>query len=161
MSDHSRTKNQMLLKITQKYLSTLDPRQFPEPAETAKTLIDMTTAAFTYENLRRARGNKLVIPTTLTYLQVAAVLLTMHGVKRVTEADSTRNENYPLLASHDHAADTYVPGELRIRELIEQYSFGLSNNQTRKLFHILRTESPWIAESEVLAVAAESELVPA
>lgn len=149
MSDYARTKNQMLLKITTKYLSTLDPRLFPEPAETAKTLLNMTAAAFTYENLRRARGNRLVIPTTLTHLQVAAVLLTMHGVKRVAEANSDRNRHYPLLASHDHGADTYVPGDLRIRELIEQYSPGLSNNQTRKLFHILRTESAWIAESDV------------
>jgi hypothetical protein len=147
----------MLLQITTKYLSTLDPRRLPAPAETAKTLLEMTTAAFTYENLRRARGNKLLIPTMLTYQQVAAVLLTMHGVKRVTEANSDRNKHYPLLASHDHEADTYVPGEVRIRELVEQYSPGLSINQTRKLFHILRTESPWIAESDIHA----PELVPA
>lgn len=147
----------MLLKITRSYLSSLDPRKFPEPAETAKILLEMTTAAFTSENLRRARGNKLVIPTTLTFPQVAAVLLTMHGVKRVKETNSDKNVHYPPLASHDHAADTYVPGELRIRELIEQYSPGMSNNQTRQLLHILRTESPWIAEYDVHAPG----LVPA
>lgn len=157
MSDHTSTKNQMLLKITRKYLSTLDPRRFPDPAETARTLIEMTNAAFTYENLRRARGNTLVLPTTMTYPQVGAVLLTLHGVTRVTEIHSDRNKNYPLLASYDRPSDSYIPGELRIRELVHQYSTGLSINQTRKLFHILRTESPWIAESAVLAPT----LVPA
>lgn len=154
----AKTQNEILKQVTTTYLATLNPARLPTPATIEETLIAATNKEYTLENLGRTGSHRINLLKSLTFSQVAQILITLHRVARIAPSGKNTDRDYDLLAIY--VADgpdegIYATSEDQIRGIARLYNRELTINDSREVMTVLREEAPRLercSDRDIIAV---------
>ena len=79
----NKSKNQVLREVTEKYLSTLDPNNPPNPTTIESGLLEAIERQFDLENSVKQKGRAWPIPQTLHFSQIAGIINYLYPIRRI------------------------------------------------------------------------------
>lgn len=144
------TVNEIIAAVTKDYLDRLDVQSPPAPAVIERELLARTNAAFISANTERGKSDQIAPLRSLTFTQVAEVMLRLHHVVKI-QAQGTRMEESALLGVYmDSGPDegTYVCDDVRIRAVGRRYNNEMTSNMFKEVMEVLRERAPWVRENE-------------
>ncbi|WP_181273592.1 DNA primase family protein [Brevibacterium oceani] len=138
--------NEIVTVATAAYLDAVDPDDPPEPRLLEKQLLSVVNGVLKMVNPKASTSQeKLPLQRTLTYWQVAQVLLRLHHVIRIAPNAKDTDREYDLLAMYQAtgpARGTYTTSEDDVRTTARQYNTQLSLNEFKEVLAVLREDSP-------------------
>ncbi|WP_404464724.1 phage/plasmid primase, P4 family [Micrococcus antarcticus] len=151
------TVNELIAQATAEYLDGLDPQNPPDAATVERELLAATNLAFGLENVSRDKTDQIPKLRSLTFTQVAEVMVRLRRVVLVVGDKATDIDTAPLgiymAAGPD--AGTYVTDETRLRRIARSYNRELTINMAKEVFTVLRELAPVVrpnADRDLIAV---------
>lgn len=141
------TQNEIIARSTKNYLAGIDPEDPPAPAQVEADLLAITNMHLGAENALRKRDNKLPLLKTLTFTQVADIMIHLHRVVKITPAGKNTDSDYDLLAIYCPAGEAegvYLTSEDQIRSVARRYNRELTINGAKEVFAVLRENAPQV-----------------
>lgn len=154
----AKPQNQIVQEVTTSYLETLDPSSPPPATQIEKELLDRTNAEFVIENAGREPKHRIMLLQTLTFSQIAQILVTLHRVVKIAPSGKNTDPDYDLLAVYALAGPSrgvYLTAEEEIRSIARRYNRELTVNNAREVFTVLREQAPRVtrcADRDLIAV---------
>lgn len=138
--------NEIVRCATAAYLEAVDPDDPPSPETVEKQLLSVVNGVLKMVNPKASTSQeKLPLQRTLTYWQVAQVLIRLHHVTRITPADKDMDREYDLLTMYvagGRDRGIYTASEDDIRAMARRYNTQLSLNEFKEVLAVLREDSP-------------------
>lgn len=138
--------NAVVSYATKAYLRYIDPSDPPSPGDVEKHLLAIVNGVSRMENNKtKVATEKLPTVRTLTYWQVAQILLALHHVVRIAPNTKDTDREYDLLAMYvaeGPARGTHTTSEDDIRTAARQYNIQLSLKEFAEVLAVLREDSP-------------------
>lgn len=138
--------NEVVRYSTMAYLEALDPTSPPAPETIETQLLACVNAVVKVVNAKTSIAQeKLPLQRTLTYWQVAQVLLRLHHVKRITPNAKNTDREYDLLSMYvaeGTAEGTHTTSEDDIRTAARRYNTQLTLKEFNEVLAVLREDSP-------------------
>lgn len=166
------TQNEIIERVTGDYLASLDADDPPAPSQIERELLAATNFAFGLENANRQRDNKIALLRTLTFSQVAQLMVHLHRVVKVTPSGKNTDADYDLLAFYCPEGDDegiYLTSEDQIRAVARRYNRQMTIQLSKEVFTVLRELAPRVTrckDRDLIAVGngifdyAAKELLP-
>lgn len=150
--------NMVVTHATANYLRHIDPTNAPTPGQVEENLLAIVNGVSKMENRKtKVATEKLPTLRTLTYWQVAQVLLALHHVVRIAPNTDDTDREYDLLAMYvaeGPTRGTHTTSEDDIRTVARQYNAQLSLKEFTEVLAVLREDSPRVH------LARHRDLVP-
>lgn len=152
------TQNEIIAATTADYLAGLDPDDPPSPTDIERDLLAATNFAFGLENANRQRDNKISLLRTLTFSQVAQLMIHLHRVVKIAPSGKNTDADYDLLALYCPSGPDegiYLTSEDQIRAVARSYNRELTIQMAREVFTVLREAAPRVhrcADRDLIAV---------
>lgn len=137
--------NDIIRSVTKKYLADLDPKSPPAPPLIEQELIDQVNEKFTFENVGRAQGNKIILLKKLTNTQIAQVMLRLNRVVRIAPAGKNTDPDYDMLAIYASDGDDegiYLTSDSSFSRIARSYNFDLTTNDFKEVRAALMDGAP-------------------
>lgn len=149
--------NEILLRVTTKYLAELDRDNIPSPLTIESELINGVNNEFVLENAARRPGNKIMLLHALTHRQIADIILRLHPVRRLAHGGLQGAPDLDVLVigmTDGPNAGTYVIDESAIRSIARRYNSNISGNVLKDVLSVLGDEAPRVAPTR------DKDLIP-
>lgn len=138
--------NAIVTFATTTYLRYIDPDDAPAPQLIEKHLLAIVNGVSKQENAKtKIATEKLPTARTLTYWQVAQILLRLHHVVRIAPSAKDTDREYDLLAMYQATGPsrgTYTTSEDDIRTTARKYNIQLNLKEFAEVLAVLREDSP-------------------
>ncbi|MFI9629245.1 phage/plasmid primase, P4 family [Streptomyces sp. NPDC052042] len=151
--------NEVITYSTRAYLDAIDVDDPPTARVLEKELLAIVNAVCKSENAKtKVATEKLLLVRTLTYWQVAQILLRLHHVIRISPSTKDTDREYDLLAMYQAtgpARGTYTTSEDDIRTTARMYNTQLTLKEFAEVMAVLREDSPrrhQLAHRDLIAV---------
>ena len=134
-----------------KYLGTLDRNNLPTPAEMERYALKSIKDEFETVCCMMPKNEMWKKPDELSPSDIADIILFTENVRCVACAGIHADEKYDILAVYQTGGineGIYVNSETRIRQLAQDYNYGITTPQTEELIRTLKTRAPRIARCE-------------
>jgi len=154
----AKPQNQIVQEVTTSYLEGLDPSSPPPAKQVENELLDLTNAEFVIENAGRDPKHRITLLQTLTFSQVAQVLVHLHRVVKIAPSGKNTDPDYDLLAVYSASGPSqgvYLTAEEEIRSIARAYNRELTINGAKEVFAVLREQAPRVhrcADRDLIAV---------
>ena len=138
------TLNDLLRSATASYLSSLNMDALPSPSVIEQELLDKTNAAINIENVHRSGRERLAPLKTLTFGQVADVMIRLHHVVRVPAGAEATMDRDRLGIYVDGGPDEgiYVTSPDSLRSFARAYNYSLTTTEFKELYAALMDAAP-------------------
>jgi putative DNA primase/helicase len=144
--------NEIVTHATAVYLDLIDPSSPPTPRLLEKQLLAIVNGVCKAENAKtKVATEKLLLMRTLTYWQVAQILLSLHHVIRIAPSAKATDREYDLLAMYQPTGPgrgTYTTSEDDIRTAARKYNTQLTLKEFGEVMAVLREDSPRVHTSQ-------------
>lgn len=138
--------NEIVTRATAVYLDLIDTSNPPSPRLIEKQLLAIVNGVCKAENAKtKVATEKLLLMRTLTYWQLAQILLSLHHVIRIAPSAKDTDREYDLLAMYQATGPgrgTYTTSEDDIRTAARQYNTQLTLKEFAEVLAVLREDSP-------------------
>ncbi|MFB7919285.1 phage/plasmid primase, P4 family [Streptomyces sp. NPDC056061] len=138
--------NEIVTLTTAAYLDLVGPDHVPVPRVLEKELLAIVNGVIKAENSKtKVAAEKLSIFRTLSYWQVAQILLRLHHVIRIAPNAKDTDREYDLLAMYQATGPsrgTYTTSEDDIRTTARMYNTQLTLKEFAEVLAVLREDSP-------------------
>lgn len=154
----ARTQNEIIAQTTADYIAKLDPDNIPPARDIERELIAATNFAFGLQNASRKGDNKISLLKTLTFSQVAQLMIHLHRVVKIAPSGKNSDPDYDLLAIYCPAGDDegiYLTSEDQLRKVARAYNREITINLAKEVFTVLREEAPRVhrcSDRDLIAV---------
>lgn len=139
------SRNETIVTETEEYLAGLDVTCPPPPRDIERELLRRVNKAIGTRNEGLTATEKLLSLTSLTYWQVAQILLALHHVIRIAPNIKDTDREYDVLAMYrtdGEGAGTYTASDDEIRFTARQYNKHLTLKEFDEVVAVLREDSP-------------------
>lgn len=137
--------NDIVRSQTSAYLADVDPASPPSPSTIEAELLEKINDEIEVHNLGRSKKNQLPFLKTLTFSQVADIMLHLHNICRIAPAGKNTDPDYDLVAMYMNNgvdAGIYVTSEDTFRTIARQYNYALSTAEFKEVLAALKDASP-------------------
>lgn len=141
----ARTKDETIREVTQAYLSSINLKNPPNPADIQGDILDALKIEFNVVNSALPKGEKWRCPDTLSNPQIADIMLTIYRVVCINFTETSGERDYDLLSIYmDHGPDEgiYVSDESAFRNIARKYRYSAGMKDTAEIMAILRDKAP-------------------
>lgn len=141
----NKSKNQVLREVTEKYLSTLDPNNPPNPTTIESGLLEAIERQFDLENSVKQKGRAWPIPQTLHFSQIAGIINYLYPIRRIVCSGNNSVKGGDLLALYQKTgpdAGIYVTSEDEFRSICRPYNYQMTNREFDEIMTALRELAP-------------------
>lgn len=151
--------SQVVESTTTQYLSELDLENLPQPSDIEAELIYRTNAAINLANVTKNNDEKFNKLRSLSFYQVAQILLTLHGVIKIAPSGKNTDPDYDLLALYCDSGEQegiYLTAEHQIRSIARRYDKNLRTMDFKEVLAILQESAPRLTrcdDPDLIAVA--------
>lgn len=154
----ARTQNDIIAQATADYIAGLDVDDPPPPRQIERELLAATNFAFGLQNASRKGDNKISLLKTLTFSQVAQLMIHLHRVVAVAPSGKNSDPDYDLLAVYCPSGDDegiYLTSDRDLRKVARAYNREITINLANEVFAVLREEAPRVhrcSDRDLIAV---------
>jgi putative DNA primase/helicase len=139
---------EIVTKVTQTYLSQIDPKCPPPLSTIEGDLIEMTRTELMLFNEKIPKGlgyARYSLPTTLYPQQVAEVMIYLYHIVKIPPAEEVNDSAYDLVAMYQTSGSNkgiYVVSEEEIRGIARKLKYGLTKKDFDEVMLALRDLVP-------------------
>ncbi|WP_234431270.1 DNA primase family protein [Streptomyces sp. NRRL F-5053] len=138
--------NELVTVATTEYLDLIDASAPPSPRLLERQLLAIVNHVSKSENSKaQLAAEKLPLMRTLTYWQIAQILVRLHHVIRIAPDAKDTDREYDLLAMYQATGagrGTYTTSEDDIRTTARKYNTQLTLREFAEVLAVLREDSP-------------------
>ena len=142
----SSSEDGIMKDVTFRYLSGLDPNNYPEPYQLEDELISEWRSKVKLHNACIVdREDKYRMPTRLTAYMIAEILIIVYRVKHLLyseDDDLTKTNIFGFFCSSGSHKGTYVTSESEIARIARLYNGRLTKEDIRNIFQNLSERAP-------------------
>lgn len=143
----ARTINETIRVCTDSYLEQIDIDAPPSPADIEAELVSIVKDACYLENQIRAKGDELRPPKRLCTSQIAAIMLKIHHIVRVSCGGNNADPSYDLLAIYKENEGIYSTDEDNIKRIAEDYCYTISKKEIEEVVEKIRIKAPRVSRT--------------
>src|SRR5690554_1106984 len=142
----AKTQNEITNQVTDKYLSSLDPANTPDPSEIEERLIAETNKEYVLENTGRTGAHRINLLKSLTHTQVARILVELHHAVAIisSRTKNARPSDLDPLAIWQPETGTYTRSFDAIHKMIRLYNSGATVQFRKEVLASLRDVVPHV-----------------
>lgn len=142
------TLSTILREITDDYLDNIDVNNPPTPKQIEQEIFDLMRSRIAMENTIREKGEKLRLPNSLSFSQIAAIMARLYPIVRVSFTEESTETDADTLAIYQEAGENegiYVTSEDEFRRIATQYDYNLRTSEFEEVLTALRTNcKEWV-----------------
>ena len=140
-----RTLNQIIQETTHEYLDTIDAQNPPEPRIIEQELVNAVRQTLDAENAMRERNDRFAKPYTLSFSQIADIMVKLYPICRIAAAGENADTENDLLAIYQTSGrdkGIYVTSEEVFRGIARQYNYNLSKKHFEEAMLVIKDRVP-------------------
>ena len=153
-----KTLNEIIREETDTYLDTIDVDDPPTPSEIEKGILTAMHNAIDIENVSRAKGNKIKVPSKLCASQIADIMLKLYSIVRIKCGGENADADYDLLAIYKDSGPNegiYVTNEDEFKKIAKKYNYSVTARELNDILEMIRIDAPRVArcvDRDIIAV---------
>ena len=131
-----RTINEIIKTTTTLYLDGIDVKNPPPPIQIEKELLITVKAEVDVENSTREKGNKIKAPQTLSFAQIADIMLKIYHICKISCTNRKSDSDYDLLGIYQTKGPyegLYATDENSFREIATLYNYQLTQREMTEI----------------------------
>lgn len=140
-----RTQNDIVRGATREYIETLDPLNPPSPEKIEAELLHAVNSEIMLHNHERDKSEKMGTLKTLTFAQIAQILMHLHRICRIGPSGKNTDREYDLVAMYQATGEDrgiYVTSEDAFRSVARKYNYSLTTADFKEVMAALKDEAP-------------------
>lgn len=140
-----RVYEEVLRKITQDYLDTIDADNPPSPNDIQEDILNATEIEFITENGLRPKQSRWRIPQKLEPKQIAQIVMKLYHVVNIAYGGLDADKSYDMLSVYQTEGPNrgiYVADSDSFYDIIQQYSYAISDKNVTEVLNVLRNIAP-------------------
>lgn len=137
--------NEIIRTCTDDFLARLDTDEPQDPTVIEASLLDYTNTRLRISNATREKDERLSMLKTLTFRQVAELMLKLHHICRIMPSGRSSDRDYDILAIYvDEGPDRgiYIDSEDAFRQVARQYNYQLSKTDFAEIMTVVFDRAP-------------------
>ena len=146
-----RTINEVTRTITDTYLSKINLSNPPDPDQLEADLLSCLRHEIDLENAGRDKGDRLKKPTSLSFSQIADIMLTLYHIRKITCAGENAESEYDLLSIYQTDGPNkgiYVTSEETFRNIARKYNYTLTQKDFNEVLLVLKDKAQRVKRTQ-------------